>query len=213
MSWSCPFHSFQLPLHVPVIFSVCPLHFPCMSRSFGASHFPTSPVVPIGFIALCFPVIPPALPSFSLLSLSCPFQFPFVSLSFPVAFLTCGLPISSPHFLALPCISPLLLQKHRVFPDFSWHFLAFPLAQYFPQKSTVFPAFSQRGHPQTQSFFRKSKQETQTSKKPAGGIEPGTPVLRHRLPFSGTSSNHVGNPPTPLPGPHIYKMWGGGGGG
>ena len=135
MSWPCPFHSFQLPLHVPDIFSVCPLHFPCMSRSFVASHFPTSPVVPIGFIALCFPVIPPALPSFSFLSLSCPFQFPFVSLSFPVAFLTCGLPISSPHFLALPCISPLLpsisrkkhcfssifakrtSKKHRVFPD------------------------------------------------------------------------------------------------
>ena len=108
MSWSCPFHSFQLPLHVPVIFSVCPLHFPCMSRSFVASHFPTSPVVPIGFLVLCFPFIPPALPLFSFLSLSCPFQFPFVSLSFPVAFLSCRLPISSPHFLALPCIPPLL---------------------------------------------------------------------------------------------------------
>ena len=135
MSWSCPFHSFQLPLHVPVIFSVCPLHFPCMSGSFVASQFPTSPVVPIGCLVLCFPLIPPALPLFSLLSVSCPFQFPFVSLSFPVAFLSCRLPISSPHFLALPCISPVLpiisrkkarfflrfrkedVQKHRVFPD------------------------------------------------------------------------------------------------
>ena len=68
MSWSCPFHSFQLPLHVPDIFSVCPCHFPCMSRSFVASHFPTSPVVPIGFIANCFHF--------------CPCHVPFVSLSF-----------------------------------------------------------------------------------------------------------------------------------
>ena len=106
-----------------------------VSRSCVASHFPTSPVVPIGFLVFCFPFIPPALPVFSFLSLSCPFQFPFVSLSFPVAFLSCRLPISSPHFLALPCISPLL-------------------PQYFPQKIAVFPAFSQRGRPKTQSLFR-----------------------------------------------------------
>ena len=115
MSWSCPFHSFQLPLPVPVILSVCPLHCPCVSRSFVASHFPTSPVVPIGFLVLCFPFIPPALPLFLFLFLSCPFQFPFVSLSFPLAFRSCRLPISSP-FLALPCISPLL---PRVFSRFS----------------------------------------------------------------------------------------------
>ena len=131
---SLPFLS--TPPSCPVIFSECPLHFPCMSRSFVARHFPTSPVVPIGFLVLCFPFILPALPLFSLLSLSCPFQFPFVSLSFPVAFLSCRLPISSPHFLALSCIFPLLLsisrkktrffqrfckgdvEKHRVFPDF-----------------------------------------------------------------------------------------------
>ena len=136
MSWSCPVHFFQLPLHVPVIFSVGPLHFPCMSRSFVASHFPTLLVVSIGFLVLCFPFIPPALPLFSFLSLSRPFQFPFVSLSFPLAFFSCRLPISSPHFLALPCISPLLpsisrkktrffhrfrkedVNKHRVSPDF-----------------------------------------------------------------------------------------------
>ena len=109
MSWSCPFHSFQLPFHVPVIFSVCPLHCPCMSRSFVASHFPTSPVVPIGFLVLCFSFIPPALPLFAFRSLSCPVQFPFVSLS-------------SPHFLALPCISPLLpsiSRKQHGFPAFS----------------------------------------------------------------------------------------------
>ena len=136
MSWSCPFHSFQLPLHVPVfsryvrfIFHVCPVLL--------LSHFSTSPVVPIGFLVLCFPFMPPALPLLSFLSLSCPFQFPFVSLSFPPSF---------------PCTS-----------------LHFPFApQYFPQKNTVFPAFSQRG--------RQKRQESQTSKEPAGGVEPGTPV-------------------------------------
>ena len=128
-SWSCPFHAFQLPLHVPDMFSVCPLHFPCMSRSFVASHFPTSPVVPIGFLVLCFPFIPPALPLLSFL-----FQFPFVSLSFPAAFLSCRLPISFPHFLALPCISFLL-------PNIS-------------RKNTFFPAFSQSGTPSQQRAGR-----------------------------------------------------------
>ena len=135
MSWSCPFHSWQLPLYVPVISLVCPLHLPCMSRSFVASHFPTSPVVPIGFLVLCFPFIPPALPLFLFLSFSCPLQFPFVSLSFPLVFRSCRLPISSPHLLALPCISlcsPVFptktqfsqrfrkedVKQYRVFPDF-----------------------------------------------------------------------------------------------
>ena len=67
MSCSCPFHSCQLPLHVPVIFSVCPLHFACISRSFVASHFPISRRVD-WFHS-------PALPLLSFLSLSCPFQF------------------------------------------------------------------------------------------------------------------------------------------
>ena len=95
-------------------------YFPRMSHSFVASHFPTSPIVPIGFLVLCFPFIPPALPLFSFLSLACPFQFPFVSLSFPAAFLSCRLPVSS------PCISPLLpnisRKKHgfsSVFAEFS----------------------------------------------------------------------------------------------
>ena len=49
----------------------------------------------------CTPLVFISVPSMS-------FQFPFVSLSFPAAFLSCRLPIASPHFLALPCISPLL---------------------------------------------------------------------------------------------------------
>ena len=176
MSWSCPFHSFQLPLHVPVIFSVCPLHFPCMSRSFVASQFPTSPVVPIGCLVLCFPFILPALPLFSFLSLSCPFQFPFVSLSFPVAFLLCRLPISSPHFL---------------------HFLAFPLCSpAFPAQKKRFPAFSQRGRPKTQSFSRFSEKGERAGR----GIQASVPCLatplrlrlveRHQI-----TARYVGDPP------------------
>ena len=161
MSWSCSFHSFQLPLHVPVIFSVCPLHFPCMSRSFVASHFPTSPVVPIGFRVLCFPFIFPALPLFSFLSLSCLFQFPFVSVSFPLAFLSCRLP-----------------------PLISLHFLAFPLCPpVFPTKKHASSSvFTKRTATNTEFFqiFGKRRQEPYTSKEPAGGLEPGTPVLRPR---------------------------------
>ena len=159
MSWSCPFHAFQLPLHVPDIFSVCPLCFPCMSRCFAASHFPTSPVMPIGFLVLCFPFIPPALPLFSFLSLACPFQFPFVSLSFPAAFLSCRLPISSPHFLALPCISPLLPHISR-------------------KKTRFSSVFAIRTSKNTEFFqiFGKRTQEPQTSKEPAGGIcDTGSP--------------------------------------
>ena len=101
MSWSCPFHSFQLPLHVPVIFSVCPLHFPCMSRSFVASHFPTSPVVPIGFLSFVSLSFPVRSPCFHF----CPFQFLLCPSHFPL--LSCHVnflfpPLMSLHFLAFP---------------------------------------------------------------------------------------------------------------
>ena len=178
MSRSCPFHSFQLPLHVPDIFSV----YPRMSRSCVASHFPTSPVVPIGFLVLCFPFIPPALPLFSFLSLSCPFQFRFVSLSFPVAFLSGRLPISSPHFLALPCISPLLPSISR-------------------KKNHGFPAFSQE-HVQKHSFSRfpaKGGRKPKPAKEPAGGVEPGTlfcdPPRRLRLVERHQIVRYVGGHP------------------
>ena len=77
------------------------------------------------------------------------------------------------------------------------------------RKKHGFPAFSQRGRPKTLSFSRfsaKGCRKPKPAKKPAGGIEPGTPVLRHRLPkttFSGTSSNcravRGGPPPPPTP--------------
>ena len=162
MSWSCPFHAVQPPLHVPDIFSVCPLHFPCMSRSFVASHFPTSLVVPIGFLVRCFPFLPPT-PLFSFLSLACPFQFPFVSLSCPAAFLSCRLPISSPHFLALPCIAPLL-------PNMSI-------------KNHGFPAFSKVERPD----FRQKEAGTPTQQRAGRGNRAWDPCSKTT--FSGRSSN------------------------
>ena len=145
MSWSCPFDSLQLPLHFLATSASVSMYIPF----FFASHFPTSPVVPIGCLVLRFPFIPPALPLFSFLSLSCPFQFPFVSLSFP-------------------CTS-----------------LHFPFApQYFPQKkcfSSVFAKNTQKT-PVFSQILGKRRQETQSSKKPAGGIKLprgtwGTPPL------------------------------------
>ena len=80
--------------------------------------------------------------------------------------------------------------------------LALPLCSpVFPEKNTVFPAFSQRGRPKTLSFSRfsaKGCRKPKPAKKPAGGIEPGTPVLWNviKLP-RGT----WGTPPPPLPPP------------
>ena len=127
-STSCPFHVshdvlvmplpiLSTPLHAPVIFSVCPLHFPRMSRSFVASQFPTSPVAQIGCLVLCFPFIPLVSISVPFMSLSVPLCLPFIFRCFPV--------MSTSHFLpSFPCTS-----------------LHFPCAaQHFPQH-TVFPAF------------------------------------------------------------------------
>ena len=104
MSWSCPFHSFQLPLHVPVIFSVCPLHFPCMSRSIVASHFPTSPA-PLVFVSVPF------------MSLSVPLCFPLISRCFPVmsaSYFLPSFPCTSLHFPSAPQYFPQ--KKSTVFP-------------------------------------------------------------------------------------------------
>ena len=127
MSWSCPFHSFQL-----VIFSVCPLHFPCMSRSFVASHLPSCRLVSLSFVSLSFPLHSPCFHV-------CPFYVPFSSPLFLFHFplLSCHFdflfPLISLHFLAFPLCSPVFpatktrvfqrfhkedVQKDRVFPDF-----------------------------------------------------------------------------------------------
>ena len=99
-------HSFQLPLHVPVIFSVYPLHFPCMSRSFVASQFPTSPVVPIG--CLVFISVP-------FMSRSLPLCFPFISRCFPAMSTSYFLPSFSCTSLHFPCAPQHFPQKKTRF--------------------------------------------------------------------------------------------------
>ena len=132
----------------------------------------------------CTPLVFISVPC---MSLSVPLCFPFISRCFPV--------MSTSYFLpSFPCTS-----------------LHFPVApQYVPQKNTVFPAFSQLGRPKTQSFsqiFGKRRQEPQTSKEPAGGLEPGTPVLAQQADFPqiGHECNFRGRlrPPTTFDGgPH-----------
>ena len=124
-----------------------PLHFPCVSRSFVASHFPTSPGVPIGFLVLCVPFIPPALPWFASLSLSCPFQFPLCPFHFPL--LSCHVDFPIPPLISL-------------------HFLA---PQYFPKKSGFYSVFAKRTSKNTEFFqmFGKRRQEAQTSKRAGRG--------------------------------------------
>ena len=148
MPFNSPFRSLTFSRYVRLIFHVCPV----LSLRVISLHLPSCR----GVLVLRFPLIPPAIPLFSFLSLACPFRFPFVS----AAFLSCRLPISSPHFLALPCISPLLPNISRRKRCFSSVF-----ATRTSKNTEFFQIFSKRG------------QEHQTSKEPAQEIEPGTPVL------------------------------------
>ena len=139
-------------------------------RSFVASQLPTSPVVPIGCLVLCLPCILPALPLFS-----------FLSLSFP-AFLSCRLPISSPH-LALPCISPVL-------PS-------------FPQKEHSFSKrFAKRTSKNTEFFqiFGKRRKSRQGDSS-LGPLFSGTSSNYRAVP---------GGPPAPPPVPYVGRAGGGG---
>ena len=202
MSFSCigffggcprhvPFHSFQFPLHVRVIFSVCPLHCPCMSLSFIASHFPTSPFESFDFLVLCLPCSPPSLPCFSCLSPSCPFQFPFVSLSVPLCF-----PFISPCFPVMSTSRPLhaciSLYFLHSFPCTSLHFPFAP--RYFPVKNnTCFPRFRKKDVKQHRVFqyFRGRKPEPAKSRQGDSSLQPllcdtGSP----KTIFSGTSSGY-----------------------
>ena len=135
--------------------------FPYISRR--ADWFPCA-LFP--FHSPCTPLVFISVP---FMSLSIPLCFPVISRCFPV--------MSTSYFLPS-------------FPCTSLHFLAFPLCSpAFPVKNTVFPVFSQRGRPKTQSLSR-FRQETQTGKEPAGGIEPGTPVMRrHQI-----TARYVGDP-------------------
>ena len=121
---------------------------------------------------------------------ACMYACVYVSLSFPAAFLPCQLPISSPHFLALPCVSPLLPQKSRFFQRFRKGDV---------QKHRVFQMFGKR------------RQEAQASKRAGRGNRAWDPCFA--TPFSGTSSNcrAARAPPSKNPA-YLTSGWGGGGG-
>ena len=165
MSWSCPFHSFQLPLmslsffrYVRFIFHVCPV--------------PSCRWVSLSFVSLSFPLHSPCFHF-------CPFHVPFSSPLFPFHFplLSCHVdflfpPLISLHFLAFPLCSPG-----------------------FPAKKHGFSSVFAKRTSKTQSLsrFLAKGGRTQTSKEPAGGFEAGTRVLRHRLPELPRGT--WGNPP------------------
>ena len=125
---------------------------PVLSLRVISLHLPSGRLVSLCFVSLSFPLVFISVPCMSLLV---PLCFPFMSRCFPV--------ISTSYFLPS-------------FPCTSLHFLFAP--QYFPQKTWFPSVFAIR----TSKFqiFCKRRQEPQTSKEPAGGIEPGTPVFRHR---------------------------------
>ena len=171
---SMPFN----PPFMSLTFSpVCPLHCPCMSRSFVASHFPTSHVVPIGFLVRCFPCPSETLPAIACFDF-CPLHVPFSSLLFAchVPLLSCHVnflfpPPISLHFLAFPLCSPIFLaKKHGVSSVFVIRTL---------KKHSVFPDFRQReaGTPNQQRAGR--------GNRAWDPCDTGSP----KTTFSGTSSN------------------------
>ena len=159
---SCPFHVSHdvLVMSLPCLSTPPsgPRHFLGMSASFSmyvpffrCESFPYisrradwCPCAPFPSHSPCTPLVFISVPC---MSLSVPLCFPFISRCFPV--------MSTSYFLpSFPCTS-----------------LHLPIApQYLPQKHG-FPVFSQLGRLQ---IFCKRRQEPQTSKEPAGGIEPGT---------------------------------------
>ena len=124
MSWSFPFHAFQLPFmsltfsrYVRFIFHVCPV----LSLRVISLHLPSCRVVSLCFVSLAFSLHSPC------------FHF---------------CPLISLHFRAFPLCSPI-----------------------FPTKNTVFPAFSQLGHPKPQSFpdFRQKEAGTPNQQRAGRG--------------------------------------------
>ena len=184
----CPGHvpsiPFTSPFTPPVIFSVCPLHFPCPVLSLrGISlHLPSCRLVSLSFVSLSFPLRSPCFhfcPFHVLfMSLSCPFHVPFSSPLFPF------------HFPLLSCHVDFLFS-----PLISLHVLAFPFApQYFPPKKT--------------RFFQRFRKEDVPAKSRQGdsSLRPlFCDASSPKTTFSGTSSNYRavrGGPP------QTRKGWG-----
>ena len=120
MFWSCPFHSFQLPLHVPVIsryvrfiFHVCPV----LSLRVISLHLLSCRLVSLCFVSLSFHLRSPC--SVSFMSLSVPLCFPFIV-----------------DFLFLPLISLHPVPQKTAFPAFS--------QRGRPTTQSVFQSFGKR---------------------------------------------------------------------
>ena len=156
----------------------CPCHFLGMSASFSmyVPFFRCESFPYISRRADWFPCIPPALPLFSFLSLSCSFQFPFVSLSFP------SFPCTSLHFPFAPQHFP---HKTRGFQRFRKENV----------KKHSFSSFSAKGG-------RKPKPAKSRQLDSSLGplfCDTGSPnttfnrlVERHQI-----TAQHVGDPPAP----------------
>ena len=154
MPFNSPFMSLTFSRYVRFIFHVCPvLSLRVISLHLQSCRF-VSPHSP------CTPLL-------SCLSLACPFSSPLLPFHFPL--LSCHVDFLFPSLISL-------------------HFLAFPLCS---PRFPALPKISRKQHGFSSVFairtskntefcqiFGKRRQEPQTSKEPAGGIEPGTLVLR-----------------------------------
>ena len=142
-----------------------------------------------GFLVLCFPVIPSALPLFSFV--------PFIPFHFPL--LSCHV-----DFLFPPLIS--------------FHFLTFPLcSQYFPQKTWFFQRFRKEDVQKHRVFpdcGQKEAVNPNQQKSWQGESSLGPLFCDSGSPISGTSSNHRAvrgppHPPPPFPGTNTPSNVGG----
>ena len=134
----------------------------------------------------CFPFIPPALPLFSCLSLSCPFSSPFISRCFPA--------MSTSYFLpSFPCTS-----------------LYFPFApQHFPQKTRFSSVFAKMTSKNIQTFGKRRQEPTPAKSQGDSSLGPfATPVPRRLRLVERHQISARGAPPPQNP---TYLTSGGGG--
>ena len=102
--------------------------------------------------------------------------FPFHSPCISVPFMSLSVPLCFP-FIS-PCF-PVMLTSYFL-PSFPCTSLHFPFLPSISRKTRGFSSVFAKRTKKTEFFqiFGKRRQEPLTSKEPAGGIEPGTPVLR-----------------------------------
>ena len=172
--FNSPFMSLTFSRYVRFVFHVCPV----LSLRVISLHLPSCRLVSLCFVSLSFSLHSPC---FHFCPFHVPFSSPLFPFHFPFAFLSCRLPISSPHFPALPCVSPLLPSISRKQHGFSSVFRKEDV-----QKNTeCFPDFrpQEAGNPNQQRAGRGNR-----------AWDPcfATPRLveRHQI-----SARYVGEPP------------------